>query len=217
MHYRRREPLTAGSTRDRPSVRERARGCDKLRCMSHYTQLRRLPVFFALALFALPLAAQFDDGGDVPYVPTPPEVVEAMLKLGGVKAGDTVIDLGCGDGRIVVAAAQKGARGIGYDLNPERIKEAIENAEKAGVKSRVQFIEKNLFDADIHQATVVTLYLLPEVNRRLRPKLMKDLKPGTRIVSHSFDMGDWKPEKEQSINGRRIYLWTIPAAGAAAK
>ena len=140
-----------------------------------------------------------------------------MLKLAGVKANDMVIDLGCGDGRIVIAAAQKyGARGMGIDLNPERIKEANENAQKAGVK-RVQFIEKNLFDADLREASVVTLYLLPEVNRRLRPKLLKELKPGTRIVSHSFDMGDWKPEKEQSINGRRIYLWTVPAAGAAAR
>jgi SAM-dependent methyltransferase len=185
--------------------------------MSHYSPLRRLSIFCALALIALPIAAQFDDGGDVPYVPTPPEVVDAMLKLAGVKANDVVIDLGCGDGRIVIAAAQKyGARGLGIDLNPERIKEANENAQKAGVK-RVQFIEKNLFDADLHEASVVTLYLLPEVNRRLRPKLLKELKPGTRIVSHSFDMGDWKPEKEQSINGRRIYLWTVPAAGAAAK
>lgn len=200
-----------------PGVRERAVGCDKLRCMSHYIQLRRLAIFFALVLVALPVAAQFDDGGDVPYVPTPQEVVDAMLKLAAVKPTDVVYDLGCGDGRIVITAAQKyGARGVGVDLNPERIKEANENAQKAGVK-RVQFIERNLFDADIHEATVVTLYLLPEVNKRLRPKLIKDLKPGTRIVSHSFDMGDWKPEKEQSINGRRIYLWTVPAAGAAAR
>ncbi len=160
---------------------------------------------------ALPLAAQWgDEGGDVPYVPSPPEVVEALLKLADVKAGDVVYDLGCGDGRIVITAASKfGARGTGVDLNPERIKEAEENARKEGVSDRVKFIEKNLFEAEIGEATVVTLYLLPDVNLRLRPKLLKDLKIGTRIVSHSFDMGDWKPEKEVRINGRRLYRWTV--------
>jgi cyclopropane fatty-acyl-phospholipid synthase-like methyltransferase len=172
---------------------------------------RTLAIFLA-ALVVLParLAAQFDNGLDVPYVPTPPEVVEAMLKLAGVKKGDFVIDLGCGDGRIVVMAAEKfGARAIGYDLDPERIQEANENAKKAGVTDRVKFVEKNLFDVDVSEATVVTLYLLPGVNEKLRPRLQKELKPGTRIVSHSFSMGDWKPEKEISVNGRRIYLWII--------
>ncbi|MBI3684644.1 MAG: methyltransferase domain-containing protein [Acidobacteria bacterium] len=163
-----------------------------------------------LGLLPAPLAAQFDDNLDVPYVPTPPEVVEAMLKLGGVKKGETVIDLGCGDGRIVVMAAEKfGARGIGYDLNPERIKEANENARQAGVTERVKFIEKNLFEADISPANVVTLYLLPSVNEKLKPRLQAELKPGTRVVSHSFTMGDWKPVKEEDINGRKIYLWII--------
>jgi SAM-dependent methyltransferase len=149
--------------------------------------------------------------GDVPYVPTPPEVVEAMLKLGGIKSGDILYDLGCGDGRIVIMAVQKfGARtGTGIDINPERIKEAQENARQAGVSDKARFIEKNLFDADVHDATVVTLYLLPEVNLRLRPKLLNDLKVGTRIVSHQFDMGDWQPEKKIQLDWRTVYLWTV--------
>lgn len=162
------------------------------------------------------LAAQeYEYGGDVPYVPTPPEVVEQMLKLAGVKSTDVVYDLGCGDGRIVVMAAQKfGARGVGVDINPERIEEAKQNAANAGVTNRVKFIQQNLFDADIREATVVTLYLLPSVNLKLRPKLQQDLKPGARVVSHSFDMGDWKPDKEVDFNGRKLYLWIIkPPAG----
>jgi len=161
------------------------------------------------------LAQEYEYGGDVPYVPTPHEVVEEMLKLAGVKPGDVVYDLGCGDGRIVVMAAQKfGARGVGIDINPESIQEANENAAKAGVTDRVKFIQQNLFDADIREATVVTLYLLPSVNLKLRPKLLEQLKPGARVVSHSFDMGDWKPDKEVDFNGRRLYLWIIkPQAG----
>jgi len=149
---------------------------------------------------------------DVPYVPSPNNVVEGMLKLAGVHKGDKVYDLGCGDGRIVIAAAQQfGARGFGVDINPERIDEATANAKKAGVEKLVTFKEGDLFDADIHDATVVTLYLLPDVNLRLRPKLMKDLAPGTRVVSHSFTMGDWKPDKEAEVEGRRLYLWIVPA------
>jgi ribosomal protein L11 methylase PrmA len=148
---------------------------------------------------------------DVPYVPTREAVVEGMLKLGGVKQGDVLYDLGCGDGRIVITAAQKfGARGTGIDIDPERIREANENAKKAGVTDKVKFIEQDLFEANIADATVVTLYLLPSVNLKLRPKLLKDLKPGTRIVSHSFDMGDWKPEKEIEVDGARVYFWTVP-------
>ena len=162
-------------------------------------------------LLRLPLPAQQPERrGDVPYVPTPPDVVEAMLSLAGVKKGDILYDLGCGDGRIVVTAAQKfGVQGVGIDINPERIKEANENAHQAGVADRVRFIEQNLFDADIHDATVVTLYLLPEVNLRLRPKLLKDLKVGTRIVSHQFDMDNWKPEKKIEVGWRSVYLWTV--------
>jgi tRNA G37 N-methylase Trm5 len=175
-------------------------------------QQKLAPVLCALILGAIPLAAQWEDEpGDVPYVPSPHEVVEAMLKLADVKAGDIVYDLGCGDGRIVIAAAQKfHARGVGIDLNPERIQEAEENARKAGVTDRVRFVTGNLFEADIKEATVVTLYLLSDVNLRLRPRLLKELKPGTRIVSHSFDMGDWKPDRKAEVNGRRIYLWIVP-------
>jgi ribosomal protein L11 methylase PrmA len=148
---------------------------------------------------------------DVIYVPTPPEVVEAMLKVANVKAGDVVYDLGCGDGRIVVTAAQKyGARGIGIDIDPQRIKEANENVKKAGVGDRVKIMQADLFETPISEATVVTLYLLPSLNVKLMPKLMKELKPGTRIVSHAFDMGDWKPEQTLNVDGRTVYYWTIP-------
>ncbi len=156
---------------------------------------------------------------DVPYVPTTTAAVEAMLKLAGVGKSDVVYDLGCGDGRIVIAAAKSlGARGVGIDINPERIKEARENAVKAGVDQQVRFEEQDLFDADIREATVVTLFLLSSVNLKLRPKLLADLKPGTRVVSNTFDMGDWKPEKEITLPGddedsylsHRLFLWRIP-------
>jgi SAM-dependent methyltransferase len=169
-------------------------------------------------LLCVPVAAQYEDGpGDVPYVPTPQPVVDKMLELAGVKAGDMVYDLGCGDGRIVVTAAKKGARGVGIDINPERIKEANENAKTAGVTDKVKFIEKNLFEADVHDASVVTLYLLPDVNLKLKPRLLAQLKPGTRIVSHSFSMGDWKPDKTVEIDHRTLYLWVVtPAAKSQA-
>ena len=132
---------------------------------------------------------------EVPYVPTTPEAVEAMLKLAGVTASDVVYDLGCGDGRIVVAAGKLGARGVGVDIDPERVKEARANVEKAGVGKLVRIEEGDIYQADIRSATVVALFLLPQVNLQLRPKLLRELKPGTRIVSNSFDMGDWRPEK----------------------
>lgn len=151
---------------------------------------------------------------EVPFVPTPQEVVSGMLKLANVSKNDVVYDLGCGDGRIVITAAKDfGARAVGVDINPERIQEATENAKKAGVMNRVRFVENDLFKASIGDATVVTLYLLPGVNLRLKPKLLSELKPGTRVVSHSFDMGDWKPDKTEEIDGRRIYLWVIPKKG----
>ncbi len=151
---------------------------------------------------------------DVIYVPTPQPVVDAMLKLAGVHKGDVLYDLGSGDGRIVVTAAKEyGIRAVGIDINPERIKEANENAKQAGVTNLVTFRNEDLFEADIKEASVVTLYLLTSLNLKLRPKLWKDLKPGTRIVSQTFDMGDWKPEKEESIDGRRIYLWRVPEPG----
>jgi ribosomal protein L11 methylase PrmA len=167
-------------------------------------------LFLSVALAAPVALAQWEEGKDVPYVPTPPDVAEAMLKLGGVKQGDFVVDLGCGDGRIVVMAAKKfGAHGKGVDFNPVRVKEAKENARLSGVADQVQFLQGDFFEADIHEASVVTLYLLPDVNMALRPKLLKDLKVGTRIVSHSFDMGDWAPEKTVDQSGRTLRLWTV--------
>jgi SAM-dependent methyltransferase len=151
---------------------------------------------------------------DVPYVPTSQDLVVQMLKLAGVTGNDTVYDLGCGDGRIVITAAKEfGARAVGVDINPERIREANENARRAGVTGRVKFVEGDLFTADIRPATVVTLYLLPKINIRLRPRLLRELKPGTRVVSHSFDMDEWKPDKQVDVIGSRLYLWTIPANG----
>jgi ribosomal protein L11 methylase PrmA len=148
---------------------------------------------------------------DVIYVPTPEPVVEAMLQVANVTKNDIVYDLGCGDGRIPVTAARKyGARGVGIDIDPQRVKEANENVSKNNVGNLVRILHADLFEQDLSEATVVTLYLLPSLNVKLMPKLMKELKPGTRIVSHAFDMGDWKPEKELDVDGRKVYFWTIP-------
>ena len=148
---------------------------------------------------------------DVPYVPTPQEVVDGMLELAKVGKRDVLFDLGCGDGRIVVTAASKyGARGTGIDIDPVRIKEAVENARAAGVSNRTTFRVGNLFETDFSRATVVTLYLLPDINRKLRPQLWRQLKVGTRVVSHDFDMGDeWPPEKVERVGGKTLYFWTI--------
>jgi len=150
---------------------------------------------------------------DVPYEPSSEEVVRRMLEIADVGKNDLVYDLGCGDGRIVIAAAQKaGARGVGVDLDPERIKESLENARKANVSGRVRFFQQDLFQTDISKATVVMLYLWPEVNLELRPKLLRELKPGTRVVSHSHSMGSWEPDRSiAAAEGHRIYLWVIPA------
>lgn len=148
---------------------------------------------------------------DVVYVPTPVPVVNEMLRLAKIQANDVIYDLGSGDGRIVIAAAQQaGARGIGIDINPERIREANENAKKAGVSDRVEFRQQDLFETDFSDATVVTLYLLPKLNVKLRPKLLRELKPGTRIVSHAFDMGDWKPDQVVDVEGKTVYYWVVP-------
>lgn len=148
---------------------------------------------------------------DVIYVPTPQPVVEAMLQVANVGKGDVVYDLGCGDGRIPVTAARKyGARGVCFDIDPERIKEANANVAANNVGNLVKVVQGDLFEQDLSGATVVTLYLLPSLNVKLMPKLKKELKPGTRIVSHAFDMGDWKPEKELDVDGRKVYYWTIP-------
>lgn len=161
---------------------------------------------------------------DVPYVPTTPEAVEAMLKLGQVKKTDLLYDLGCGDGRIVIAAAKNfGARGVGIDIDPQRIKEARENARRAGVEDLVRFELGDLFEAKFAEATVVTLFLLPRINLKLKPQLLEQLKPGTRVVSNTFDMGEWKAEKEASVDNedfdtglsRKFFLWTIPASKRA--
>ena len=158
---------------------------------------------------AAPAAAQFKY--DVPYVPTPPVVVEEMLRLAAVGPGDFVMDLGSGDGRILIAAATKfGARGIGVDLDPERIEESVYNSQLAGVSERVTFQQQDLFKFDISRATVVTMYLLPSVNRKLRPRLLKELKPGTRIVSHDFDLEDWQPDQKSTVR-KNVFLWIVPA------
>lgn len=148
---------------------------------------------------------------DVVFVPTPQEVVEEMLRLAAVRKGDVLYDLGSGDGRIPVTAARLyGIRAVGIDIDPARIAEARENARRGGVAKLVEFRLGDLFKMDFREASVVTLYLLPELNLKLRPRLLAELKPGTRIVSHQFDMGDWPPERKVELNGRTIYLWTVP-------
>ena len=172
-------------------------------------------VLLALApypLLAQAPARQATQQPDVIYVPTPHEVVDDMLRLANVQKGDVLYDLGSGDGRIAIAAAKKfGIKAVGIDIDPQRIREANENAKKAGVTDLVEFRQEDLFKTDIKEATVVTLYLLPDLNVKLRPRLWEELKPGTRIISHQFDMGTWKPEKTLQSNGRTVYFWTIPA------
>jgi len=179
-------------------------------------KLRSLLLVVALVSNSMPAIAQQTAAPrrepDVIFVPTPAEVVDAMLKLAKVSSSDVVYDLGSGDGRIPIAAAKTyGARAVGIDIDPERVREATQNAKSNGVSDKVTFLNEDLFTADISQATVVTLYLLPSLNLKLAGKLMKDLKPGTRVVSHAFDMGDWKPQQTMNVSGRSIYLWTIPA------
>jgi cyclopropane fatty-acyl-phospholipid synthase-like methyltransferase len=174
-------------------------------------------VLLAAIVSVLPIAAQQAPTQaplrkpDIYWVPTPPAVVDAMLKLADVKPTDVVYDLGCGDGIIVATAAQKyGARAVGIDIDPQRVQEATARAQKMGVSDKVEIRQGDLFEADITDATVVTLYLLQSLNIKLMPKLQKELKPGTRIVSQSFDMGDqWPPEKTLDVDGRPVYLWTI--------
>lgn len=171
-----------------------------------------------MALFALPLAAQQPPGLDVPYVETPREVVAQMLALARPTRGDVLYDLGSGDGRIVIEAARRfGTRGVGVDLDPVRVEEATANARRGGVQSRVRFRRQDLFETDLRPASIVTLYLLPRVNLELRPKLFEQLRPGTRVVSHAFDMGDWRPDTvvavkvNQGLGRAMVYAWTIPA------
>ena len=155
---------------------------------------------------------------DVPYVPTSPEVVQAMIGLAAVKAGDVVYDLGCGDGRIVIAAVRiAGVRGVCVDIDPERIADSRRNAAGAGVEERIRFVRGDLFEVPIADATVVMMYLLPEVNLRLRPRLRTELRPGTRVVSHAFSMGSWKPHREIEVGeppgSTPVYLWLVPRGG----
>lgn len=150
-------------------------------------------------------------GADVPYVPTPQPVVDRMLEMAEVDENDVVYDLGSGDGRIVIRAAETyGSRGVGIEIDPERVQDARENAEEAGVSDLVEFRQGDLFEADISEATVVTLYLLPTVNLELRPLLFEQLRPGTPVVSHGFDMDAWEPDETDTVDANRIYRWTIP-------
>ncbi|GLR63833.1 class I SAM-dependent methyltransferase [Marinospirillum insulare] len=154
---------------------------------------------------------------DVPFVPTDEKVVQAMLDLAEVTSKDLLYDLGCGDGRIVVAAAlDRNARGIGIDMDPMRVAEAMEYAGNTGVEFMVDFFEDDLLEADFSQATVVTLYLLDLVNVELRPRLLNELRPGTRIVSHAFDMADWRPDERKSFSGINLFKWIVPAQVAGA-
>jgi SAM-dependent methyltransferase len=148
---------------------------------------------------------------DVPYVPTPETVVQRMLDLGKVGRNDYVIDLGSGDGRIAIAAAKRGARALGVDIDPRRIEEANANAAKQGVKDRVTFRQQNLFETEIKDANVITMYLLTSVNLQLRPRLLAELRPGTRVVSHAFEMGEWEPDAHEKVDNRDVYLWVVPA------
>ena len=170
-----------------------------------------LAAFMAVAC-ALSAQSAASTEPDVIYVPTPQPVVDAMLDAAAVKQSDVVYDLGSGDGRIPITAAKKyGARGVGIEIDPALVKKATENAAAAGVSDRVRFLNQNLFDADLRQATVVTLYLLQSINERLRPKLVRELKPGARVVSHVFNMGpEWPPEQTLRVGASPVFLWTIP-------
>ena len=198
----------------------RTNGAPRPRGASRLALLAALFVAVALAVRASP-----PPGGetaapasrlDVPYEPTPPGVVRAMVDLAEVGPGDVVYDLGCGDGRILVEAARRGARAVGVDLDPRRIAEARENARAAGVLDRVELRVGDLFQTDVRPATVVMLFLWPHVNLRLRPRLLAELRPGARVVSHWHDMGDWRPDRKIEVEGRPVYLWRIPARGPAA-
>jgi trans-aconitate methyltransferase len=175
---------------------------------------RILSLVGLLAASAVPTIGQTDQTlrkPDVIYLPTPREAVVAMLTLANVGSGDVVYDLGSGDGRIVVEAVKHfGAeRGVGIDIDPTLVREGRENADRNGVSGRVEFLNQDLFETDLHEATVVSLYLLPWLNRQLMPKLKKELRPGSRVISYRFDMGDWKPDETVTVNGQLIYLWRI--------
>jgi precorrin-6B methylase 2 len=176
------------------------------------TPVRLLSALVALVFLSLPAGAQQPavPGLDIHYVPTPEDVVEAMLTLAKVQPGDVVIDLGSGDGRIPIEAARKyGARGIGVELDPALVERARDNAKAAGVADRVTFTQADLFRTDLSDADVVTLYLSPSINLRLRAKLQRELKPGARVVSHRFPIGDWAPDQDLMVGSNRVMFWLI--------
>jgi SAM-dependent methyltransferase len=185
--------------------------------------MKRLDALALVVVALLPGCSQFGDThvadgpavvfpADVPYFPSTDEAVAGMLKLAGTSPNDVVYDLGCGDGRIVIAAAKEfGARGVGIEIDPAPLHMAAYNARRAGIEDRVRFVRGDIFDADIGEATVVTLFLFESLNRRLLPKLRKELKPGTRIVAHRYGFGpDWPPEKTVQAGASTLYLWTMP-------
>ena len=177
--------------------------------------VRRL-FFISLFLFLALTNAygqDFESKKIVPFVPSPQEVVDKMIELAAVKKGDVVYDLGSGDGRIVITAAKRGARAVGFEIDPDLVRESRENIRKAGVEELAEIRNQDILTVDLSPASVVTMYLLPDVNLKLKPNLLSQLKPGSRVVSHAFDMGDWKPDRNERVSGRTIYLWTIPAKG----
>ena len=179
--------------------------------------MRRLaPRWMAVLLLAAGAACAPLPGQEAPFLETPPRVVDTMLRLAKVSQDDVVYDLGSGDGRIVIAAASDfGARGVGIEIDPRLVASSTRWAERAGLTERVRFVQQDIFDADLRPATVVTLYLTRELNLRLRSKLMVELRPGTRIVSHRFDMGNWAPQERVNVDmdgfASVVYLWTIPS------
>ena len=155
----------------------------------------------------------FENKKIVPFVPTPQEVVDKMVELAGVKKGDVVYDLGSGDGRIVITAAKKGAKAVGFEIDGDLVKQSRDNIRKAGVQEQAEIRQQDILTVDLSAASVVTMYLLPDVNLQSKPKILSQLKAGSRVVSHAFDMGDWKPDRIERIEGRTLYLWTIPPQG----
>ncbi|WP_423604999.1 class I SAM-dependent methyltransferase [Sphingomonas sp. MS122] len=176
---------------------------------------RRAFLLAAAGGAALPALARARDA-DVPYVPTPPEVVEGMLDMAGLKPGERLIDLGSGDGRIPMAAVRRGASALGVEIDSDLVARARAKARFQGLEGRVHFVRDDLFTVSLRDADVVTLYLLPNINERLKPKLLSEMKPGARVVSHAFDMGDWPPEQHREVSEKHVYLWTIPAIAGGA-
>ncbi len=179
-------------------------------------RLRPILLTAALIVLAAPIAmiarsAHAQDDSAVPYVPTPAEVVEGMLDMAKLQPGERLVDLGSGDGRIAIAAARRGARAMGVEINQRLVSRARLNAQMAGQQDNARFVRDDLFAVSLRDADVVTLYLLPQINEQLRPKLLTEMRPGTRVVSHAFDMGDWPPDAHERIAEKNVYLWTIPA------